>query len=75
MIALGVGCHWLRGGGLVAKFAGGGVPLGKVVIGKLRGGMREAKFDVKGAQINPLFLQPTTARPPRIVQLALRLMW
>ncbi len=34
-----------------------------------------AKFDVKGAQINPLFLQPTTARPPRIVQLALRLTW
>jgi len=32
-----------------------------------------AKFDVKGVQINPLFLQPTTARPPRILQLALKL--
>lgn len=32
------------------------------------------KFDAKGAQINPLFLQPTTsARPPRIAQISMRL--
>lgn len=31
------------------------------------------KFDSAGRQANPLFMQPTTARPPRRIQLALRL--
>jgi hypothetical protein len=31
------------------------------------------KFDPKGVQANPLFDQPTTARPPRRVALAIRL--
>ena len=31
------------------------------------------KFDAAGNQVNPLFLQPTSARPPRRIQLALRL--
>jgi hypothetical protein len=34
-----------------------------------------ARFDVDNAQINPLFLQPTAARSPRRIQLALRLNW
>ena len=34
-----------------------------------------ARFDAKGVQINPLFLEPTSARSPRRVQLALRLNW
>lgn len=32
-----------------------------------------ARFDAAGAQIDPLFLQPTSSRSPRRVQLALRL--
>lgn len=34
-----------------------------------------ARFDAQGSQIEPLFLTPTAARPPRRVQLALRLNW
>jgi hypothetical protein len=33
------------------------------------------RFDAKGSQINQLFMQATTSRPPRRVQLALRLNW
>ncbi|HET8549462.1 MAG TPA: hypothetical protein VFL57_15725, partial [Bryobacteraceae bacterium] len=32
-----------------------------------------ARFDAAGTQVDPLFLQPATARPPRRVQLAMRL--
>jgi hypothetical protein len=35
----------------------------------------QVKFDAKGNQVNPLFLQPTSARSARRVQLALRLNW
>ena len=31
-----------------------------------------ARFDAQGSQVNPLFLQPTSARSPRRIQLALR---
>lgn len=34
-----------------------------------------ARFDSTGAQIDPLFLQPTSARNARRIQLALRLNW
>jgi hypothetical protein len=34
-----------------------------------------ARFDAQGIQVDPLFLQPTSARAPRRVQLALRLNW
>jgi hypothetical protein len=34
-----------------------------------------ARFDTAGAQVDPLFLEPTAARSPRRVQLALRLNW
>lgn len=34
-----------------------------------------ARFDNAGAQVDPLFLQPTTARSPRRVQLAIRVNW
>jgi hypothetical protein len=34
-----------------------------------------ARFDAQGRQVDVLFLQPSTARSPRRVQLALRLMW
>ena len=33
----------------------------------------QAKFDLQGNQVDPLFLEPTAARSPRRVQLALRL--
>jgi hypothetical protein len=33
------------------------------------------RFDASGSQINALFMQPTSARPPRRVQLAVRLNW
>ncbi|MEO7144564.1 MAG: hypothetical protein ABI165_13780, partial [Bryobacteraceae bacterium] len=32
----------------------------------------QAKFDAQGNQVDPLFLQPTAARSPRRVQLAVR---
>lgn len=34
-----------------------------------------ARFDAAGTQIDPLFLEPTAARSPRRVQLAVRLNW
>ena len=34
-----------------------------------------ARFDQAGAQIDPLFLTPSNSRPPRRVQLAMRLTW
>ncbi len=34
-----------------------------------------ARFDAQGVQVDPLFLQPTAARAPRRVQLAVRLNW
>jgi hypothetical protein len=34
-----------------------------------------ARFDLQGNQVDPLFLQPTAARSPRRVQLAMRLSW
>jgi len=34
-----------------------------------------ARFDVQGNQVDPLFLQPTSARSPRRVQLAMRFNW
>jgi hypothetical protein len=34
-----------------------------------------ARFDVMGNQIDPLFLQPTAARSPRRLQLAVRFTW
>jgi hypothetical protein len=33
------------------------------------------RFDASGKQINSLFMQPTSARPPRRVQFAMRLTW
>jgi hypothetical protein len=36
---------------------------------------QSARFDPLGNQIDPLFLQPTAARSPRRVQLAVRLNW
>ena len=34
-----------------------------------------ARFDAQGRQVDPLFLQPSSARSPRRVQLAMRLNW
>jgi hypothetical protein len=34
-----------------------------------------ARFNLQGEQVDPLFLEPSTARSPRRVQLALRLNW
>ena len=34
-----------------------------------------ARFDLQGAQVDPMFLQPTTARSPRRLQITLRLNW
>ena len=36
---------------------------------------RQARFDNIGAQIDPLFLEPSAARDPRRIQLAVRLNW
>jgi hypothetical protein len=37
--------------------------------------VRSARFDIKGNQIDPLFLEPDAARSPRRVQLAMRINW
>ncbi len=34
-----------------------------------------ARFDLQGAQVDPMFLQPITARSPRRVQITFRLNW
>jgi hypothetical protein len=34
---------------------------------------RQARFDAAGAQVKPTFLSPTSTRPPRRLQLSLRL--
>jgi len=33
------------------------------------------KFDATGASANPLFMQPTAARPPRRIQLSMSMKW